>query len=90
MIPREGALLALARFLEKYCHHGKIGSLSIDVIMKFARLVVDNNCFFYNTEYYKQILGGAMGRAFTQVLANIYMYDWEQDLIEYQARNNGI
>ena len=90
MIPREGALLVLAKFLEKYCHHGKIGTLSIDIIMKLARLVLDNNCFVYNNKYYKQIRGGAMGSAFTQVLANIYMHDWEQDLIEYQARNNGI
>ncbi|CAF4825255.1 unnamed protein product, partial [Rotaria sp. Silwood2] len=34
--------------------------------------------------------GGAMGSAFTQVLANIYMHEWEQDLIQYQAAHNGI
>ena len=70
--------------------HGKIGTLPIDIIMKIARLVLDNNCFVYNNKYYKQIRGGAMGSAFTQVLANIYMYDWEQGLIEYQATHKGI
>ena len=55
------------------------------MIMKLARLVLDNNCFVCNNKYYKQIRGGAMGSTFTQVLANIYMYDWEQDLIKYQA-----
>lgn len=90
MIPRDGALIALMKFLDEHSYHGKIGSLSIDSIMKMARLVLDNNYFAYNNKYYKQIRGGAMGSAFTQVLANIYMYYWEQDLINYQAIHKGI
>jgi hypothetical protein len=31
-----------------------------------------------------------MGSAFTQVLANIYMYEWEQDLIQHQASRHEI
>jgi hypothetical protein len=58
--------------------------------MKMARLILDTNCFAYNNKYYKQIRGGAMGSAFTQVLANIYMLEWEQDLIQYQASHNEI
>jgi hypothetical protein len=85
MIPRIGALQALMRFLEKHTNHGKIGALSIDHIMKMARLILDNNTFAYGNKYYKQIRGGAMGSAFTQVLANIYMLEWEHDLIAYQT-----
>ena len=73
MIPREGALAALAGFSAKHSHQGKIGTFAIDHIMKMARLILDNNCFAYDNKYYKQIRGGAMGSAFTQVLANIYM-----------------
>ena len=90
MIPRQGALSALARFLEKYSNHGKIGTLSIDHILRMARFILDTNCFVYNNKYYKQIRGGAIGSAFTQVLANIYMFEWEQDLIEHQKQHNGI
>ncbi|CAF3203354.1 unnamed protein product [Rotaria sp. Silwood2] len=90
MIPLEGALYALMRFLEKHSYHGKIGTLSINAIMKMARLILDTNCFAYDNKYYKQTRGGAMGSAFTQVLANIYMHEWEQDLIQYQAVHNGI
>ena len=53
MIPRIGALEALMRFLEKYSKRGKIGTLSIDHIMKMARLVLDTNCFAYQNKYYK-------------------------------------
>ena len=52
--------------------------------------ILDTNRFVYNNKYYKQIRGGAMGSAFTQVLANIYMFEWEQDLIEHQKKHNGV
>ncbi|CAF3146922.1 unnamed protein product [Rotaria sp. Silwood2] len=90
MIPREGALHALMRLLKKHSDHGKIGTLSIDAIMRMARLVLDTNCFAYDNKYYKQTRGGAMGFTFTQALANIYMREWEQDLIQHQVVHNGI
>ncbi|CAF4207990.1 unnamed protein product, partial [Rotaria sordida] len=90
MIARQGALEALMRFFEKHSDHGKIGSLAIDHIMRMARLILDTNCFAYNNKYYKQCRGGAMGSAFTQVLANIYMYEWEQHLMKHQEKHNGI
>ncbi len=90
MIPRQGAILALICFLEKHAINGKIGPLSIDTIVRMARLVLDTNCFAYKDKYYQQIHGGAMGSAFTQVLANIYMLEWEQDLIDYQLKHNEI
>jgi len=89
MIPREGALHALMRFLEKNSHHGKIGTLSIDAIMRIARLILDTNYFAYGNKYYQQTRGDAMGSALTQVLANIYMYEWEQDLIKHQIVHKG-
>jgi hypothetical protein len=90
MIPRQGALEALVRFLEKRAYHGKIGTLTINHILRMARLILDTNCFAYINTYYRQIRGGAMGSAFTQVLANIYMLEWEQDLIRYQMEHGEI
>ena len=90
MIPRVGALEALGRFCVQHSNQGKIGTLTIDHIMKMARLILDTNCFAYNNKYYKQIRGGAMGSAFTQVLAYIYMFEWEQDLIQHQEIHHGI
>ncbi|CAF3946577.1 unnamed protein product, partial [Rotaria magnacalcarata] len=84
MIPRDGALHALAQFLIKYSKNRKIGNLSIDTILRLSRMVLDTNYFAYNAKYYKQIRGGAMGSPFTMVLANIYMLDWEQKLIADQ------
>ncbi|CAF4223810.1 unnamed protein product, partial [Rotaria magnacalcarata] len=32
--------------------------------------------------------GGAMGSPFTMTLANVYMWEWEQTLLEYQRSHN--
>jgi hypothetical protein len=45
--------------------------------MKIARLILDSNYFVYNDKYYRQIRGGAMGSAFTQVLSNIQRALWQ-------------
>lgn len=74
----------------KHSYQGKTGTFAIDHIMKMARLILDTNCFVFNDKYYKQIRGGAMGSAFTQVLANIYMLEWEEDLIQHQTTNHKI
>ena len=88
MIPQDGALLALGRFLSKNAIDGKISNMNIDIMMKMARLVLNTNCFAFENKYYQQIRGGAMGSPLTMTLANIYMYEWEQPLLEYQISQN--
>jgi hypothetical protein len=88
MIPRDGALAALGRFCVKHSVNGKIGNISVDTIIRLALIVLDTNSFAYNNKYYKQIKGGAMGSPFTMILANIYMFEWEQPLIFHQISQN--
>ncbi|CAF3086307.1 unnamed protein product [Rotaria socialis] len=83
MIPRHGAIAALQN-LSKHADNRRIHGMTIDTITRLARLVLDTNCFVYNNKYYQQIRGGAMGSPFTMTLANVYMWEWEQTLIEYQ------
>ena len=86
MIPRRGAIEALKQFLETFLEDHKIDILTIEIMLRMARLVLDTYCFAYDDKYYQQIHGGAMGSAFRQVLANTYMFEWEQDLIEHEAK----
>ena len=88
MIPRDGALLVLEQFLSKYARNNRINGMTIDTIMKMARLVLNTNCFAFENKYYQQIRGGAMGSPFTMTLANIYMLKWEQQLIKHQKDHN--
>jgi hypothetical protein len=90
VIPREKGRETFMRFIRQHSIRGKIGTLSIDHIWKLARLVLETSYFVYNKKYYVQVRGGAMGSAFTQVFANIYMLEWEQDLIQHQTARNEI
>ena len=56
--------------------------------MQMARLVLNNNCFAYEGKYYRQVRGGAMGSAFTQTLANIYILEWEHALVNHQQSSD--
>ncbi|CAF1506685.1 unnamed protein product [Adineta ricciae] len=88
MIPHNGFLIALGHFLERHSTNHRIHGMTIDTIMKLARLVLTTNCFAFNNKYYEQIRGGAMGSPLTMTLANIYMLEWEQPLIKYQKSQN--
>ena len=57
MIPRNGALEALGRFVMQNATKGKIGNLSVDTVLQLSRLVLDTNCFVYENNYYRQIKG---------------------------------
>src|ERR1700730_14611788 len=83
MLPQEESLQILREFL---IEHGceKVNGISIDTIIQLARLVLTENAFVYDDKYYKQIIGGAMGSPFTLTLANIFMFDWEKDLVHRQ------
>ena len=58
--------------------------------MRMARLILYPNCFVYRNKYYQQVRDGAMGSVFARALANIYMLEWEQDLIQHQLAKNEI
>ncbi|CAF4003077.1 unnamed protein product, partial [Rotaria sordida] len=88
MIPRDGAIFALQKFLRQYGENRRIHGMTIDIIIRLARLVLDTNCFVYEKKYYQQIRGGAMGSPFTMTLANIYMLEWEHSLNEHQKMQN--
>jgi hypothetical protein len=53
MIPRKGALEVLAQFCIKHSKQGKIGTLSVNYIIKMPLSILDMNYFDYNQKYYK-------------------------------------
>jgi len=80
MLPQEESLAILAEFLHEHqCE--KVNGISIDTIVELARIVLEENVFIYGKKFYRQIVGGAMGSAFTLTLANIFMWKWEKQAI---------
>ncbi|CAF1165782.1 unnamed protein product [Didymodactylos carnosus] len=84
MIPQKQSVSAVCRLLAAR-RKFKIGNISIDTFAKLIRHVLDNSYFAYGEKLFKQIQGGAMGSAVTQVLADVYMYEWEKDFLAQQT-----
>ena len=53
-----------------------------DDIIKFAKLVLENNYFEFNGKIFRQKLGTAIGTKFAPAHANIFMDYLEQEMIE--------
>ena len=89
MLPQEESLNILTEFLLQYGYH-KVNGVPLDAIRKLARIVITENVFIYEKKFYRQIIGGAMGSAFTLTLANIFMWKWEKTLVQRQLASNEI
>ncbi|CAF4187077.1 unnamed protein product, partial [Adineta steineri] len=86
MLPQEESINILKRFLEHF-GYTHVQGMTINAIESLARIVLMENVFYYEQKYYCQIKGGAMGSAFTLTLANIFMWHWEQTLVEHQRNS---
>ncbi|CAM4972748.1 unnamed protein product, partial [Rotaria socialis] len=53
-------------------------------------IVIKENVFVYEKKFYRQVIGGAMGSAFTLTLANIFMWKWEKQLVHRLKVSNEI
>src|SRR5271156_4092742 len=89
MLPQEESLDVLTEFLLQFGYR-KVKGIPIDAIRKLARIVITENVFIYKKRFYRQVVGGAMGSAFTLTLANIFMWKWEKQLVHRQLASNEI
>ncbi|CAF4044690.1 unnamed protein product [Rotaria sp. Silwood1] len=69
MVPQVEGVLSLKKMLD-YLNIKQIGGLKIKTIIRLSRFVMKNNYFSYNSQYYHQIRGGAMGSPLTLTVAN--------------------
>jgi hypothetical protein len=87
MLPQEESIAILKKFLLHF-NHSHVQGMTIEAIEQLARIVLTENVFNYENKYYRQVIGGAMGSPFTLTLANIFIWDWEQELVENQRNSN--
>ncbi|CAF3441883.1 unnamed protein product, partial [Rotaria socialis] len=87
MLPQEESISILKQF-RRHFNHTHVRGMTIDAIECLARIILNENFFSYNNQYYRQIKGGAIGSPFTLTLANIFMWHWEQPLVEHQKKSN--
>ncbi|CAM4836895.1 unnamed protein product [Rotaria magnacalcarata] len=84
MLPQEESLDILMAFLHAHGYR-KVKGISIDTIKKLASIILKDNVFAYGKKIYKQTTGGAMGSSLTFTLANIFMSNWQKNIVEEQT-----
>jgi hypothetical protein len=67
-----------------------VKGIPIDAIRKLARIFITENVFIYEKKFYREVIGGARGSAFTLTLANIFMWKWQKELVRRQLAINQI
>ncbi|CAM4845707.1 unnamed protein product [Rotaria magnacalcarata] len=85
MLPQEESLDILMTFLHAHGYR-KVKGISIDTIKKLASIILKDNVFAYGKKIYKQTTGGAMGSSLTLTLANIFMSEWQKNIVEEQTK----
>jgi hypothetical protein len=85
MIPQEGGIKAIKWLIEE-SDLKQIDEVKKEIILALARFVMDNNYFYLDGSYYKQIRGGAMGSPLTLTIANAYMYFVERPIAKWARR----
>ena len=87
MLPQDEALNSLMTFLHKHGYR-TVKGINLDTIRKLASIVLKENVFAYGKKIYKQTTGGAMGSSFTLTLANIFMWEWQKEIVRQQDITN--
>ncbi|CAM4973834.1 unnamed protein product [Rotaria socialis] len=85
MLPQEESLDILMAFLHAHGYR-KVKGISIDTIKKLASIILKENVFAYGKKIYKQTTGGAMGSSLTLTIANIFMSNWQKNIVEEQTK----
>ena len=91
MIPQQGSILAICQMLGENKINKVNGEIPINTVRTLFKHVLENAYFALQlpgqpVKYYKQIRGGPMGSECTQVLADVYMRQWERQFKEQQER----
>ena len=65
-------------------------SISSIVIKNLILMILKSNAFRFDNEYYRQITGTAMGTPMTPNYANLFMDNFEQNLLNDYSQKNWI
>ena len=82
VVPHEQSIEALQRFLNEYVPDRESQGLATATIVQLSRFVLQNQYFIFNNKMYRQIKGCGSGLPLNHLLANIYMFYWEEDLVK--------
>ena len=83
MLPQEESLDILIEFLIYYGYY-KVNNIPLDVIRKLAWIVIKENVFIYQNEFYRQAIAGEIGSTLALALANVFIWKWKKRFVSQQ------
>ena len=89
-IPHEQIIQTLQRFLYEYLFDKQTEAISTPAIVYLVRLFLKNQYMLYEKQLYQYVQGGACNSSLMILLANIYMFYWQQDLLKLLTNSNEI
>ncbi|CAF2764336.1 unnamed protein product [Rotaria sp. Silwood2] len=75
----EHAIQTLERFLNGRTTAEQMRGISISTILRLVRLVLEQQWFIYDGKVYKQVRVGSCDSPLIVFLANLILFDWEQE-----------
>ena len=87
-MPHEDLLMALNQFLVQQLPGTRHQRLSIPTIEQLTKLVLQHHIFTYNGQIYRYVKGCPLNYAFTQLLFDIYLHQWQMSLVRYVRAKN--
>ena len=90
IFPHEPTVGALQRFLHEYVIDERVQGITIPNIMDLVRLCLQNQFILYDNKLYQQIRGSGFNSPLTAILANVYLYYWQQDLVAIVDKQHGV
>ena len=75
-IPIDGAINSITQLFKTFPD----ASRPDNVILNLLKIILYNNDFYFNNEYFLQKKGVAMGQCFAPSVANLYLFLWENQL----------
>jgi hypothetical protein len=89
-IPYENLYTSLQRFLIENKCDDKLEGLTMTTVLQLVRLCLEQRYLLYERKIYQQIKGGAINSPLNMLLANIFLYYWQQNLVKTLKDNNEI
>ncbi|CAF2796130.1 unnamed protein product [Rotaria sp. Silwood2] len=77
-------------FLYEHLINQQIQGITIPTIIALVRVILENQYILCDKKVYQQIQGSGFKSPLTTILANIYMYYWQKDLVTILDNKNEI
>ena len=89
-IPHEQIIQTLQRFLYEYLFDKQTETISTPAIVYLVRLFLKNQYMLYEKQLCQYVQGGTCNSSLMILLANIYMFYWQQHLLKLLTNSKEI